>query len=150
MASTTSAKTSTSLGGASNNTYSKSVISNDQSLEKQTRFTKNIVSPPLAPIGTPVNSDAQVDKRTYTTKYVYLKDSTYMKPHYFWYSFSLAFVYRSSHTGSIPVISTNGTNLVSSISFENKNILLDSVPTPLSPWGNARMSQQVLMFHSFT
>lgn len=110
--STFSTRTSTSLGGPSNSTYSKSVISNDQSLERHTRFTKNIVSPPLAPIGTPVNSDALADKRTYTTK--------------------------SPHTGSIPVISTNGTSPVSNRSFE------DTVSTSLSPWGNARLNQQVM------
>ncbi|PIA56454.1 hypothetical protein AQUCO_00700648v1 [Aquilegia coerulea] len=109
-------KASTSLSReTANSSYPKSVISDSQSLERPTRYTNRIVSPPLAPIGTPsANTDAQADIRPYVTK--------------------------SPQTRSIPVMSTSG----SSLSYENKNLLLDSGPTSLSPWGNARMNQQVM------
>ncbi|KAF5176932.1 hypothetical protein FRX31_033482 [Thalictrum thalictroides] len=112
-------KASTSLSReTTSNTYPKSVIRDGQSLDRPSRYTNRIVSPPLAPIGTPsVNTDAQADIRSYITK--------------------------SPQTRSIPVMSS-GSSLVPSLSFENKNLVSDSVPTSLSPWGNARMNQQVM------
>ncbi|KAL5714172.1 hypothetical protein ACHQM5_016169 [Ranunculus cassubicifolius] len=108
-----------SQGGASNKSYSKSAMSHGQNLERSTRFTNTVISPPLAPIGTPsMNSDVQADKRTHTTK--------------------------SPQTGSGPVISTNGTSLLPSLSFENKNMFSENVPTSLNPWGNSRCNQQVM------
>ncbi|KAF9599946.1 hypothetical protein IFM89_001981 [Coptis chinensis] len=119
--STISNKSSAPLGGeASQRTHYKSVIRDGRTFERPTGFTNNSnASLPLAPIGTPVYKDSQADIRPYNTKYA-----------------------QSPQSGSIPVISSNGTNLVPSLPFENIKVVSDSVPTSLGPWGSARGNQQ--------
>ncbi|KAF8406329.1 hypothetical protein HHK36_008415 [Tetracentron sinense] len=56
---------------------------------------------------------------------------------------SLVFFYRSLQAVSLPVISSGGTNLGPSLSFETRNVILDNVQMSLGSWGNARINQQV-------
>lgn len=53
------------------------------------------------------------------------------------------FLNRPLQTGSVPVVSGAGKEIGPGIIFEPKDKVLDVVQTPLGPWGNARISQQV-------
>ncbi|KAJ4966495.1 hypothetical protein NE237_018344 [Protea cynaroides] len=122
VAPNTSNKVASSLGEAGSNLRTGSVITDGRALptvEVSAGFTSTVMLQPLPPIGTPsVNTDAHPDKRSHNIK--------------------------SFQTGSMAVMSSGGTGLGPSLPFENKNVVLDNVPTSLASWGSARINQQVM------
>ncbi|XP_010263559.1 PREDICTED: uncharacterized protein LOC104601792 isoform X2 [Nelumbo nucifera] len=123
MVSTNSNRTPTSLDGeAARNIHSDSVATDGRALANvgmSTGFATTIMSQSLPPIGTPaMNSDSPADIRSHNIK--------------------------SLQAGSIPIISSGGSNLGLGLSFENKNTVMDNVQTSLGSWGNALINQQVM------
>lgn len=121
IVSTNSNKISAPLGGeATNNIHSDFAVAEGRAKnEVSTGFSSNIISQPLAPIGTPtVNTDSQADIRSQPIK--------------------------SLQTSSLPVISSGGKNIGPSLIFDTKNTVLDNVPTSLGSWGNGRLNKQVM------
>ncbi|CBI21433.3 unnamed protein product, partial [Vitis vinifera] len=121
IVSTNSNKISAPLGGeATNNIHSDFAVAEGRANnEVSTGFSSNIISQPLAPIGTPtVNTDSQADIRSQPIKPL--------------------------QTSSLPVISSGGKNIGPSLIFDTKNTVLDNVPTSLGSWGNGRLNKQVM------
>ncbi|KAM1091236.1 hypothetical protein ACFX2J_018544 [Malus domestica] len=109
-------------GEAGNSSHSDFVASEGRGLvnmEVSAGLNTNVVSQPLAPIGTPaVKSDAQADIRSHTI--------------------------RSLNTSSLPVVSGSEKNLGRSSIVDNKSKVLDNVQASLDAWGNSRINQQVI------
>lgn len=123
MVSSSSNKISTPFGGEVANPIHSDFIGTEgrglATKEVSVGFNATTASQPLAPIGTPaVNTDVQADIRSQTIM--------------------------SSHTSSLPVISSGGKNLGSGLIFDTKSKVLDNVQTSLGSWGSARINQQVM------
>ncbi|KAB2617846.1 hypothetical protein D8674_013715 [Pyrus ussuriensis x Pyrus communis] len=108
-------------GEAGNCSHSDFVASEGRGLnmEVSAGFNTNVVSQPLAPIGTPaVKSDPQADIRSHTIG--------------------------SLNTSSLPVVSGSPKNLGCGSIVDNKSKVLDNVQASLGSWGNSRINQQVM------
>lgn len=117
MVSTSSNKNHASLGGETSNNTQLVSASESQGNEVSIGFTP-MASQQLAPIGTPtLNSDFTTDFRSHT---------------------------KSLQAAAVPVVTGGGKDIGQGLIYENKNKVLDAVPTPLGSWDNVRMSQQVM------
>lgn len=117
MVSTSSNKNHASLGG--DLSYNSQLVSasENQGKEVSIGFTP-VASQQLAPIGTPtLNSDFTTDFRSHT---------------------------KSLQAAAVPVVTGGGKDIGQGLIYGNKSKVLDTVPTPLGSWDNARMSQQVM------
>ncbi|XP_008241499.1 PREDICTED: uncharacterized protein LOC103339924 isoform X2 [Prunus mume] len=117
-ASANSGKSSAATNGEAGNSIHSDFVASEgcglANIEVSAGFNTNVLSQPLAPIGTPaVKSDVQADIRSQTI--------------------------RSLNTSSLPVVSGSVKNIGRGSIIENNNKVLDNVQASLSSWGNQQV-----------